>query len=323
LTREGRAAGKDGKTPLAGGSRLFLEMIDSIRRFAACSFPVLITGETGTGKEGAARMLHDIGPRRFGPFLALNCAALPETLLEAELFGTVRGAYTGAAGDRAGLFRSADSGTLLLDEIGDMPYPMQAKLLRALQERSVRPVGGDREIETDVRIVAASNSDPATLVRQGRFRADLYHRLAVLRLRIPPLRKRREDIPYLVDQIASRLAGDAGMPIPPLPRETLIALLSHTWPGNIRELETVLARATVRSGGRPIRPEDLEFDSVRQERPMSGLPSGWREPLEDCLIRETIRDCRNNLTLAAARIGWTRQKLYRRMASLGIQRDSG
>ena len=302
---------------------MFLAMLDSIQRFAGCSLPVLISGETGTGKEGAARMLHDLGTRRFGPFLALNCAALPETLLEAELFGAVRGAYTGASGDRPGLFRSAEGGTMLLDEIGDMPFPMQAKLLRVLQERKVRPVGGDREIGADVRIVAASNCNLASMVRQGRFRADLYHRLAVLRLRIPPLRRRPEDIPCLVDQISSRLAGDTGVRLPPLPPETVVALLSHTWPGNIRELETVLARAAVQTGGGPVRPEDLEFDSVRMEGKAAGLPHGWREPLESCLIRETIRDCRNNLTLAAARIGWTRQKLYRRMSSLGIHRDKG
>ncbi len=298
-------------------------MLDSIRRFAACALPVLITGETGTGKEGAARMLHELGARRYGPFLALNCAALPETLLEAELFGTVRGAYTGASGDRPGVYRSADGGTLLLDEIGDMPPPMQAKLLRVLQEGTVRPVGGDREIAADVRIVAASHCDLTSMVRHGRFRADLFHRLAVLRIRIPPLRLRLEDLPCLVDQIAPRLTGATGVRLPALPPETVAALLAHPWPGNIRELETVLARAAVRTGGAPVLPEDLEFDSVRMERRPSGLPSGWREPLEVCLIRETIRECRNNLTLAAARIGWTRQKLYRRMSSLGIKRDSG
>ena len=297
-------------------------MLESIRRFAPCALPVLVTGETGTGKEGAARMLHDLGPRRYGPFQALNCAALPETLLEAELFGTVRGAYTGASGDRTGVFRSADGGTLLLDEIGDMPPPMQAKLLRVLQEGTVRPVGGDREVSADVRIVAASHRDLAAMVRQGRFRADLFHRLAVLRLRIPPLRRRLEDIPCLVEQIASRLTGATGVRLPQLPPETVAALLSHSWPGNIRELETVLARAAIRTAGNPVRPEDLEFDSFRMEAGQTVLPAGWREPLEGCLIRETIRDSRNNLTLAAARIGWTRQKLYRRMSQLGIDRDN-
>ncbi|MBD3866800.1 MAG: sigma-54-dependent Fis family transcriptional regulator [Acidobacteria bacterium] len=296
-------------------------MLDSIRRFATCALPVLVTGETGTGKEGAARMLHDLGPRRHGPFLALNCAALPETLLEAELFGTVRGAYTGAAVDRHGLFRSADGGTLLLDEIGDMPPQMQAKLLRVLQEGTVRPVGGDREIAADVRIVSASHRDLAFMVKEGRFRADLFHRLAVLRLRIPPLRRRLEDIPCLVDQIAPRLSNATGIRVPALPPETVAALLAHSWPGNIRELETVLARAAVRTGGGPVHPEDLEFDSIRMEGGPARLPAGWREPLEGCLIRETIRDCRNNLTLAAARIGWTRQKLYRRMSHLEIDRD--
>ena len=266
-------------------------------------------------------MLHDLGTRRCGPFLALNCAALPETLLEAELFGTVRGAYTGAAVDRAGLFRAADGGTLLLDEIGDMPPPMQAKLLRVLQEGTVRPVGGDREIRSDVRIIAASHRNLALMVKEDRFRADLYHRLAVLRLRIPPLRRRLEDIPCLVDQIAPRLTGSTGIRLPPLPPETVDALLAHSWPGNIRELETVLARAAVRTGGNTVLPEDLEFDSIRQEGVSAGLPAGWREPLELHLIRETIRDSRNNLTLAAARIGWTRQKLYRRMSHLGIRRD--
>jgi DNA-binding NtrC family response regulator len=220
------------------------------------------------------------------------------------------------------VYRSADGGTLLLDEIGDMPPPMQAKLLRVLQEGTVRPVGGDREIAADVRIVAASHRDLASMVHQGRFRADLFHRMAVLRIRIPPLRRRLEDLPCLVDQITSRLACATGVRLPPLPPETVQALSAHSWPGNIRELETVLARAAVRTAGGPVLPEDLEFDSFRMEGGPAGLPSGWREPLEGCLIRETIRDCRHNLTLAAARIGWTRQKLYRRMSCLGIKRDN-
>jgi two-component system nitrogen regulation response regulator NtrX len=251
----------------------------------------------------------------------VHCAALSEGLLESELFGHEKGAFTGAHKQTIGKIEVADGGTLFLDEIGDMPSPMQAKLLRVLQEGRVRPVGGDREVGADVRIVAASHRNLASMVREGRFRSDLYHRLAVLRLRIPPLRRRLEDLPSLVDQIAPRLAGSTGVRLPALPRETVAVLLAHPWPGNIRELETVLARAAVRTGGGPVLPEDLEFYSLRLENRPTGLPPDWSEPLEACLIRETIRDCRNNLTLAAARIGWSRQKLYRRMSSLKISRE--
>ena len=291
-----------------------------VARVAPNDLPVLIRGETGSGKEGVARELHRLSLRCAGPFVAVNCTALTESLLDAELFGATRGAYTGSDRDRPGLFRMADGGTLLLDEVGDMSPPMQAKLLRALEERRVRPVGGDREYELDVRILAATHRDLRDRASRGAFRADLYHRLAVLEVRVPPLRFRAGDLPGLVENLGFRLRKETGLGPPRLTRRALRALSDHRWPGNVRELYAVLARALLRSGSGRIGVDDLRL-------PAPDLPWPEQDPprvatLEEEMIRAALDGAHGSVADAARRIGWTRQKLYRRMRAFEIETDS-
>jgi two-component system response regulator PilR (NtrC family) len=301
---------------LVGRSASFLATLECARRVARSRFPVLLVGETGTGKEEIARAIHRDGPRADAPFLALNCAALPETLLESEMFGAVRGAYTGAERDRPGLFRLAHGGTLLLDEVGDMPPPMQAKLLRVLQDGRIRPVGGSSEIAVDVRIVAATHRDLPSLVALGSFRQDLYWRLAMAEVRVPPLRERRDDIPLLAEHLLSRLRADAGaLPETSLDPSALDALKRCDWPGNVRQLQAVLARALLRCDGGMLSAAHLDLPT--SSRPAGSGPE-QPAPLERRWIEDALREARGNVTGAAARIGWSRQKLYRRMKTLGV-----
>ncbi len=312
-------AARPARPMLVGRAPAFLDLLRRVRRVAPFRFPVLVLGESGSGKEGVARTLHLESPRRLAPFLAVNCAAVPETLLESELFGVVRGAYTGAESDRPGLFQLADGGTLLLDEVGDMPQAMRAKVLRALQEGRVRPVGGREEIAVDVRIVASTHRHLASLVEEGRFRADLYYRLAVVPLRVPPLRERLEDLPLLSEHLIARLAEETGGGGVRLEPQALAKLASHDWPGNVRELEAVLARAVLRCEGGRISSADLELPA--------SAPAGRRialaPPMELTMIQAALLEAGGNLTRAAASIGWTKQKLYRRMAALGAGRSTG
>ncbi|MBZ5640120.1 MAG: sigma 54-interacting transcriptional regulator [Acidobacteriia bacterium] len=317
--------GSSGRTPapvaepapvLIGRSARFLESLAWARRVARSRLPVLLVGETGTGKEGIARAIHRDSVRVSAPFLAVNCAALPETLLESELFGAVRGAYTGAERDRPGLFRLAHGGTLFLDEVGDMSPPMQAKLLRVLQDGRVRPVGGGTEVAVDVRIVSATHRNLGALAEEGRFRADLYWRLATAEVCVPPLRDRREDIPLLAEHIVSRLRVEAGtLEEVRLDPSALDALASCDWPGNVRQLQSVLARGLLRCEGDTLSAAHLDLPAARkrtgEERPV---------PLERRWIEEALRDSQGHLALAASRIGWSRQKLYRRMKALGLPR---
>jgi DNA-binding NtrC family response regulator len=218
---------------------------------------VLVTGESGTGKELVARALHRLGARKTGPFVAINCAAMPEPLLESELFGHARGAFTDARSDRAGLFVQASGGVLFLDEIGDMPLGMQAKLLRALQERKVRPVGGDREIPFDVRIVAATNRDLETAVAEQRFREDLYFRINVIQISVPPLRARGNDVLVLAQSFVEQFAGRSGKKVRGLGTSVAERLLSYAWPGNVRELQNAIERAVAVTRFAEITVEDL------------------------------------------------------------------
>jgi two-component system response regulator PilR (NtrC family) len=286
-------------------------MMAWVRRIAPTSLPVVIQGESGSGKEKVARALHDLGPRGDGPFVAVNCTAVAESLLEAELFGAMRGAYTGSDRDRPGLFRRADGGTLLLDEVGDMPQAMQAKLLRALESSQVRPVGGTEETTIDVRVLAATHRDLSKLVDAGTFREDLLYRLAVLRVDVPPLRSRPEDLPTLVDELTARLRHQTGQPAPRLSADAWGALRAQRWPGNVRQLHAVLARALLCSSDGLIRDSDL------------GLPIGrmpLAEPLERGMIEAALSETGGCVTSAASRIGWSKQKLYRRMDVLGLRR---
>jgi two-component system NtrC family response regulator len=299
---------------LVGRSAVFLSLVRDVEAMAAVPLPALILGESGTGKELVARRLHDAGPRSARPFVAINCAAIPETLLERELFGAARGAFTGADRDHPGLLRRADGGTVLLDEIGDMPLTLQAKLLRVLQERRVRAVGALEEQPVDVRVVSATHRDLTRLVTAGRFRADLRYRLEVLVLRVPPLRERREDLPLLAAHLLERLASRCRMPVPRLDHATAARLSAHRWPGNIRELESVLARALIRARHGTITVRDLDFGV--DDAPCL-KPSDAAE-LERAMIAATLAETRGNVTAAAERLGWWRQTLYRKMRALGL-----
>ncbi len=287
-------------------------MIAWIDRVAPSELPVLVHGESGSGKEGVCRMIHRRSRRSAAPFVAVNCCALTDSLVEAELFGAVRGAYTGGDRDRPGLFGQAHGGTLFLDEIADTPPAMQAKLLRALQEGRVRAVGSTEERIADVRVVAASNKRLQDEVGAGRFRADLYHRLAVLEVEVPPLRKRVEDLPALTRALGPRIARETGLGPPGLSAAALQVLELYPWPGNVRELHAVLARAVLRSNGNVIGPEHL------RELRMSGSADPPSSGLERSMIEHALDASGGGMTPAAARIGWTRQKLYRRMKALGL-----
>jgi two-component system nitrogen regulation response regulator GlnG len=254
-----------------GSSRPMLEACKAIGRVSAQDVPVLITGESGTGKELAARAVYQHSPRAKAPFLALNCAAIPENLLESELFGHERGAFTGADRRRIGKFEQCSGGTLLLDEIGDMPLALQAKMLRFLQEQTFQRVGGSETIRTDVRIVAATHRDLPALAAEGKFRQDLYYRLAVCTIELPPLRDRAEDLPILARHFLARYNREFGKDVREIAPEAMARLAAHSWPGNIRELQSVLKQALLRVHGAVLVPSALPelSRSARRSRPAS------------------------------------------------------
>jgi len=285
-------------------------------RVAESGSTVLVTGESGTGKELVARAIHSLSPRKERPFVAVNCAALPETLLESELFGHVAGAFTDARRDRKGRVALAEGGTLFLDEIGDVPPGVQVKLLRVLQEREYEPVGSSSPVKADVRIVCATNRDLERLVAEGRFRQDLYYRVNVVRVDLPPLRERREDIPLLVEHFLARLASIRGIPKPEVSSEAMGRLMSHDWPGNVRELQNAIEHATALAGSGRIEPAHLpEHLAPKRGEVASGL--SLRE-LERRAIIEALR--RNDWhRLAAAReLGINKTTLWRKMKALAI-----
>ncbi len=250
---------------IVGSSAKTREVLDMAGRVAASDATVLITGERGTGKELLAKGVHFNSNRTDGPFIAVNCAAIPENLIESELFGHAKGAFTGAVRDKEGKFELADGGTLLLDEIGDLRIDLQAKILRVLQERVVDRVGGTKSIHVDVRIIASTNRDIEQLIREGKFREDLYDRINVIALRMPPLRERREDIPLLVSHFLRKFTKDAGVSVQ---QETLDVLMSYGWPGNVRELESVIERASVLRRGDVLTPNDLP-DKLKKKKTAS------------------------------------------------------
>jgi len=309
-------AGIIGKSPaIAKLSKLIHKVADSHAN-------VLIEGESGTGKELVAKAIHAASPRADGVFLGENCAALSESLIESELFGHVRGAFTGAERDRRGLFALADKGTLFLDEVGDMSARIQAKLLRVLQEGEFRPLGGRELMRTDLRIISATNRDLQGLVEAGGFRGDLYYRLNVVGLKLPPLRERVEDIPLLVEHFLERMRGG-----PPrgISREALEMLARYPWPGNVRELQNVVERAAVMAAGSVIGVDALPdnvIDYALAER--SGpYPDGGAKPHEMVMIEKALIKFRGDKSKTARFIGWNRPKLYRRMQRFSIPRDFG
>ena len=252
-----QVTGRHRLASLIGKSPAMQRVYQLIEKVSPTRTNVLITGESGTGKELVARALHTEGNRSGAPFVAVNCGAIPEELLESELFGHVKGAFTGAANDKAGLFQEADGGTLFLDEVGELPLSLQVKLLRALQERKVKRVGDTREVEIDVRVVAATNRELEEEIQRGAFREDLYYRLNVIEIRIPPLRQRREDLPLLIEHLLRRFSGEHGRELSGLSKDAMRRLQEHDFPGNVRELENILEHAATMASGAEIELDDL------------------------------------------------------------------
>ncbi len=294
---------------LIGDSTEMRRVRELVARAAASRVNVLVVGESGTGKELVAKLLHAASPRRDGPFLALNCAAVPEALLEAELFGIEKGVATGVEA-RVGKFELASTGTIFLDEIADAPLAIQAKLLRVLQEREIERVGGRHRIPVDVRVVSATHADLPAEIRAGRFREDLFYRLRVVEIRLPALRDRREDIPRLAAHFLSRIAGREGRPPVTLGRDAVQSLLGYPFPGNVRELENLLEGAVALSGGRTLGAEDLQFGAARSEAPLVG--SAELRAIEQAHIRRILASVKGNKSRAAKILGVSRRTLYRK-----------
>lgn len=307
------------QTGMVGSSPAFQRAAVLAERVAPSDLPVLITGESGTGKELMARAVHDASRRARKPFVVVNCGGLPETLLESALFGHVRGAFTGAHRDRAGLFVEADTGTLFLDEIGDMPPALQVKLLRVLESGEVLPVGADRPIHVDVRLISATHRDVQALADEGTFREDLYWRVRGAEIRLPPLRDRRGDVALLADHFLNRSAHLSPNGVPRrLSEEARAACIAHPWPGNLRELRHEMQRATVLCGARPlIDVADLELRTPRAPLAMGTLAEQV-EALERRLIIDALADTQSNRTHAAQQLGLSRQGLIKKIARLGI-----
>jgi formate hydrogenlyase transcriptional activator len=305
---------------LIGSSPAFRAVLDDIDMVAPVDSAVLVRGETGTGKEVIAQAIHDSGPRRHNRFVAVNCAAIPATLIESELFGHERGAFTGAVAPRAGRFQMADRGTLFLDEIGDLPLELQPKLLRVLQEQRFERLGGNQTIQVDVRIVAATNQDLWTMVQERRFRADLFYRLNVFPITLPPLRERSCDIPLLVAHFVRKFAERLGKPIHHIPDDVMEALTNYRWPGNVRELQNFIERAVITSAGPVLRPRIGELAL----QPAAGAVRTMADA-ERAHIVETLRATNgvvSGKSGAAARLGLPRTTLIARMERLGLRASS-
>ena len=296
---------------LVGDSPAMRRAKELVARAAASRVNVLVTGESGTGKELAAKLLHAGSPRREGPFLALNCAAVPESLLESELFGIERGVATGVEA-RLGKFELASGGTIFLDEIGDTPLAIQAKLLRVLQEREIERLGGRTKVPVDVRVVSATHQDLPAEIRAGRFREDLFYRLRVVEIRMPALRERREDIPRLAGHFLARIAARDGRRAPSLSRDAVKALLDYPFPGNVRELENLLEGAVALVSGDTIEAADLQFGIAREDADELRVTSVDLRNVENAHIRRVLAQVKGNKSRAAKLLGVSRRTLYRK-----------
>ncbi len=342
---------RSGGGRLLGHSARMTALREQIGKLARSQAPIYVSGESGSGKEVAARLIHEQGPRADGPFVPVNCGAIPSELMESEFFGHIKGSFTGAVADKKGLFEAAEGGTLFLDEVADLPLSMQVKLLRSIQEKTVRPVGSAEERPTDVRILSATHKDLAEEVAAGRFRQDLYYRLNVIELAMPSLRDRRGDIAELADQILDRLAADYGSDRPELTADALRALEDYDFPGNVRELENVLERAFTLCEGKRIVPADLQLDpaldgtvpGVTSEAaatadtgtdvpPQAPAPNGaapvlapgqsledYLETVEKQLIVDALESTRWNKTAAAKKLGITFRALRYRLQKLDLE----
>lgn len=337
---------------LYGQSPAMAQLRQTIAKVARSQAPVYIVGESGVGKELVARTIHAEGARSAGPFVPVNCGAIPAELMESEFFGHKKGSFTGAHADKPGLFQTADGGTLFLDEIAELPLAMQVKLLRAIQEKSVRPVGANSEVPVDVRILSATHKDLGALVADSRFRQDLYYRINVIELRVPPLRERQDDLPGLAAKVLQRLAAAQGRPVPLLSSDALAALRGYAFPGNVRELENILERALALAEGDTLAAEDLRLPQAAQ--PVAAMPSiapapqgatpaaapgqptvvdprtlnprdtassplpSYIEEIERAAIQQALQENRYNKTRTAAALGITFRALRYKLKKLGI-----
>jgi Nif-specific regulatory protein len=313
-------------TLLVGDSPAIEALRSTIHRVGNTDLAILILGENGTGKEVVARSLHFGSRRRTEPFIAVNCAALAETLLESELFGHEKGAFTDAYESRAGKFELASGGTLFLDEIGDMSLAGQAKLLRVLEEKTIVRVGGSRSIHTDVRVLAATNQNLSDLVRAKKFRQDLYFRLNVVSLELPPLRDRGEDIMLLAEHFLRQFCRQMGRRAPKFSANARKRLISHPWPGNVRELRNLMERLAYLTSGDKIEAEELAFILSPADRSPSQIDAGLNlntatHQFQQNYIRQSIERARGNVSLAAKNLGVHRSNLYRKMRQLGMETD--
>ena len=313
---------------LLGASAAIGALRELIERLARSQAPVHIAGESGSGKELVARLIHSRGPRAAGPFVPVNCGAIPSELMESEFFGHIKGSFTGAARDKAGLFQAAEGGTLFLDEVADLPLHMQVKLLRAVQERAVRPVGAEKEVPVNVRIISATHKDLVALVAAGSFRQDLFYRLNVIEVRVPSLRERREDIPLLAQNILTRLARENNLKgAPALDAAALERLAQYDFPGNVRELENILERAVTLSDGRRITAAELQLRRHGEAAMPARAPGGASatpleqhvEEVEKQAIRDALQKTGGNKTRAAALLGMTFRQLRYKVKKLGIE----
>jgi DNA-binding NtrC family response regulator len=303
---------------IIGRSPAMQEIFATVMRVAGTRATVLLAGESGVGKDMIARAIHHHSPRRDRPFVKINCTSIPENLMESELFGYEKGAFTGANVSKQGKFEAADTGTVFLDEIGDVPAGIQVKLLRVLQDREFERLGSNRVMHTDVRVVAATNVDLRAALEQGTFREDLYYRLNVVPMDIPPLRDRKEDIPYLVEHFAGKFGGE-------ISKEAMERLMSYHWPGNVRELENVVERSILLAKGPRVEAADVRIDTgVARQRAASAadhfLPEGVTlDEYEQSIIREALKRANGNKSQAARLLGLTRNALRYRLAQMGIE----
>jgi two-component system response regulator AtoC len=313
-----------GDRPIVAASDLMIELLELLERTAAFKSTVLLTGESGTGKEVFARAVHAQSPRRDAPFVAVNCGAIPENLLESELFGHAKGAFTGANRARRGLFLEANKGTLFLDEIAELPPSLQVKLLRAIQEEEVRPVGENKPLAIDVRVLAATARDLETEIREGRFREDLFYRLNVVRLMVPPLRDRREDIPLLVDHFLARFRDTLGKPVRSVSDDVMARMLAYSWPGNVRELENMIERAVILCDGEMIEVDALPAmiearPVVPSTGPVDFCMKRARQRFEASLIRKALIETDGNRTHAAKLLEISHRALLYKIKDYGIR----
>lgn len=323
---DGEARQKDSSS-LIGDSPAMEQVRALIEKLARSQAPVFISGESGSGKERAARAIHELGPRAEAPFVAVNCGAIPENLMESEFFGAKKGAFTGADTDREGFFQAAHGGTLFLDEVGDLPLAMQVKLLRAIQEKKFRRLGDTAETAVDVRILSATHQNLKAMVEASRFRQDLFYRLNVIELRMPALRERSEDIPRLAEILLERLAEASGTPVARLSAGAVKALVAYSFPGNVRELENILERALALSSGQTIEADDLLLDpaDIGESSPaVATAPAGtdlqdYLDQVERHAIEEALEKSGGNRTAAARYLGVTFRSLRYRLERLGMK----